>query len=126
MRDFRTVNHSARLSSDRDCKIVPDLSNPSSHRTATDADFRRLAGKIQFADNRRDQVRDVLATLGVVTPGQPKAFWAFFPKDLEDELANKETSYRNKRPENIEETIFSVTIRGGKHEIVVVDQVLKR
>ena len=114
------------LTSDRDCILIPDLGNPAAQKVASDADFRRLAGKIQFSDNRPSQVRDVLATLGVKAPGQPKAFWAFFPQDLEAELASQETKYRNRRPEQIEETIFQVTVRGGKHTIVVVEQVGKK
>jgi hypothetical protein len=111
---------------DKKCVLVPDIDNPGSQRVATDADLRRLAGKIQFSDTRAAQVRDVVNTLGIQTAGQPKTFWAFFPKDLEEELARKETGYRNRRAEDIEETVFSVTIRGGSYEIVVVDQVAKR
>ena len=111
---------------DKKCVIIRDLGNPGAQAVASDTDLKRLAGKIQFSDNRRDQVRDVLATLGVKSPGQPKAFWAFFPKGLEDELARKETSFRNRRAEDIEETIFRVTIRDGKHFIAVDDQVVKK
>jgi hypothetical protein len=111
---------------DKKCILIPDLNNPSTQRVATDADLKRLANKIQFSDTRRDQVRDVANALGVEVRGQPKTFWAFFPKGLEDELARKETSYRNRRAEDIEETIFKVTIRGGSYELVVDDQVIKR
>ncbi len=113
------------LTSDKDCLIVPDLSNPRAHRVATNEDFNRLAGKIQFSDNRPAMVREVLDTLGIHSQ-HAKAFWAFFPKDIEEELAMKEKAYRNKRPEDIEETVFKVTIRGGKPEVVVEDQILKR
>lgn len=111
---------------DKKCVIIRDLGNPGAQAVATDTDLKRLAGKIQFSDNRRDQVRDVLATLGVKSPGQPKAFWAFFPKGLEDELARKETSFLNRRAEEIEETVFQVTVRGGKFDLKVVDQVRKK
>ncbi|MCS6867092.1 MAG: hypothetical protein RMJ56_05565 [Gemmataceae bacterium] len=113
------------ITSDKDCIIVPDLSQPTSHRVATNDDFNRLAGKIQFSDNRPAMVREVLDALGIHAK-QAKAFWAFFPKDIEEELAMKEKAYRNKRPEDIEETVFKVTIRGGKPEVVVEDQILKR
>ena len=56
----------------------------------------------------------------------PRTFWAFFPKSLEDELARKETGYRNKRADDIEETIFRVTVRGGRFELVVDEQKMKR
>ena len=111
---------------DKKCILIRNLNDPGAQSVATDADLKRLAGKIQFADTRRDQVRDVLNVLGVNSPGQPKAFWAFFPKELEEELARKETSYRNRRSEDIEETVFKVTIRGGSYELVVDEQVIKR
>src|SRR5579883_391005 len=100
------------------CIIVRDLSNPSP-KVATEADLNRLAGKIQFSDNRPQPVREVLAALGVEAPGQPKAFWAFFPNSVEEELAMKEKAYRNRRPEDIEETVFRVTVRGGSFSFVV-------
>jgi hypothetical protein len=115
------------LSSDKDCLVVENLDNPRA-RTATDADFKRLAGKIQFSDNRRQMVKEVIDSLGIgasVRGGDPKAFWAFFPKALEEELARKETNYRNRRAEDIEETVFRIIIRGGSYEIVVEDQVRK-
>jgi hypothetical protein len=114
------------LSSDKDCIIVPDLGDPRSARTATDADLKRLAGKIQFSDHRRAMVNEVVGTLGVKISIQPHAFWAVFPKDVEDKLARLETAHRGRRPENIEETIFRVTRRGGSYEVVVEDQVAKK
>jgi hypothetical protein len=108
------------------CLIIRDLGSPRPV-VATDADLNRLAGKIQFSDNRAQPVREVLAELGVSAPGsQPKAFWAFFPKDVEEQLAHKEKGYRNRRAEDIEETIFRVAVRGGSFELVVDDQVAKK
>jgi hypothetical protein len=106
--------------------IVPDLGNPSSNHIATDADLGRLARKIQFSDNRKAMVNEVIDALGLKVSGQPKAFWAFFPKEVEEDLARKEKGYRNRRPEDIEETIYRVIIRGGSFETVVDDQVFKR
>jgi hypothetical protein len=106
------------------CLIVRNLNNPQPV-IASDADLNRLAGKIQFSDNRPIMVREVLEVLGV-NPPNAKAFWAFFPKDLEEELARKEKGYRNRRPEDIEETIFRVTVRGGAFTIEVDDQVAKK
>jgi hypothetical protein len=106
------------------CLLIRDLNNPAPV-VASDADMKRLAGKIQFSDNRPTPVREVLEVLGV-NPPNAKAFWAFFPKDVEDQLAHKEKGYRNRRAEDIEETIFRVTVRGGSFEVVVDDQVAKR
>jgi hypothetical protein len=106
--------------------VVPDLGNPSDYHAVTAADDARLATKIQFSDNRPQMVREVLDALGVDAGGRAKAFWAFFPKDVEDKLAQLEKGYRNRRPEDIEETIYKVVIRGGKFEVAVYDQVFKR
>ena len=109
---------------EKECILFPDLNNTAAHRAAADADFRRLANKIKFSDTRRDAVQGVAGALGLdITP---KTFWAFFPKDLEDTLARLETSYRNRRAEDIEETVFRVTVRGGGYEFVVDEQVVKR
>lgn len=109
----------------KQCALFSDIANPQK-RIANDADLKRLAGKIQFSDARKDQVRDVAAVLGLETTPPPKTFWAFFPKSLEEELARKETAYRNRRSEDIEETIFRVVVRGGNFELVVDEQRVKK
>jgi hypothetical protein len=106
-----------------DCYFFDDLNNPRP-RLATDSDLKALADQIKFSDARRDAVQGVAGALGL--DFTPKTFWAFFPKGLESDLARKETGYRNKRSEDIEETIFRVTVRGGNYEIVVDDQKMKR
>lgn len=55
-----------------------------------------------------------------------RSFWAFFPRELEDELARKEQHYRNRRPEDVEETVFRVVVRGGACEVVVWGQTPRR
>mgnify|MGYP000067778280 FL=1 len=104
--------------------FFPDLNDLSRHRIATDDDLRQLANQIKFCDTRRDAVWQVAGTLQL--DFKPATFWAFFPKSLEEELARLERNYRNRRPEDIEETIFRVTFRGGMPEVVVEDQTLKR
>ncbi len=114
------------LPPDNDAKksiLIGDLSKPE-HKKPSDADLKRLAGKVQFSDTRKEPVAGVMEVLKV--EGKPPAFWAFFPKELEAELARKESNYRNRRAEDIEETIFQVAIRGGKTEIVVADQKAKK
>ena len=56
----------------------------------------------------------------------PASFWAFFPKDLEGELSRLEVAYGNKQPEQIEETVFEVTVRAGTSQVVVASQKLKK
>lgn len=109
--------------SDR-CIFFPDLHDLSRHRIATDDDLRLLANQIKFCDTRREAVLQVAGTLGL--DFKPTTFWAFFPKTLEEELARLERNYRNRRPEDIEETIFRVTFRAGKPEVVVEEQRLKQ
>jgi hypothetical protein len=108
----------------RECLIVPNLRKPGDRRMATDDDLMRLAGQVRFSDSRPDSVRAVLKVLGVEQPA--RTFWAFFPRGLEDELARKEVGYRNRRPENIAETVFHVRIRNGTVVIEAVDQTPKK
>lgn len=105
--------------------LISDLSNPQ-QKVADEDDLRKLAKKIQFADGRADQVKDVAAVLNIPGNPPPKVFWAFFPKELEEELARKETAYRNRRSEDIEETIYRVVVRGGNYELIVDDQKVKK
>lgn len=98
--------------------------NPAAQSVATDQDFRAFGGQIQFCDFKRESVQQVSEALNLKFT--PPAFWAFFPKELEEELSRKETGYRNRRAEEIEETKFQVVSRGGKYEAVVVEQTFKR
>ena len=104
--------------------IFTDLKNLSKRRPATDDDLKRLAGLVRFYDSREDSVRGVVAELK--PGGKPTSFFAFFPKPVENELSRKELGYRNRRLENIEETIFRIRVRDGNVQIEVVDQTLKR
>ncbi len=104
--------------------IFRDLAHPKPGTIATDADIAQLSHLIQFSDIRQSSVQGVGEALGLSYT--PPVFWAFFPPDLEAELARKEKSYRNRRPEDIEETVFQVTVRGGQYELVVVEQRAKR
>lgn len=107
------------------CLYFTDLRNPrGTGRIATEADERSLSGQIKFGDTRPDSVRGVCDALGVRE--NAKSFWAFFPKEVESELSKKEIGYRNRRPENIEETVFRVIVKGGSYEAVVDDQTPKR
>jgi hypothetical protein len=102
----------------------PDLKNVSSGRIATDADTHVIARQVKFSDGRADSVRGVTSALRLNF--SPKVFWAVFPKNIEEELERKERGYRNRRPEDIEETIFRITVSGGSVTIVVDDQQVKR
>lgn len=103
--------------------LIPDLNKPNDRKLASDDDLRRLAEKVKFSDSRQEAVRGVSQELKLEFT--PNSIWAFFPRELEEELAKKEKAYRNKRAEDIEETIFRVTVRNGKYEIEVVEQKFK-
>lgn len=108
----------------RECLYFPNLNNRGEKRMASEDDMKGLANQIKFSDTRPASVGGVCAALGVREP--VRSFWAFFPPSLEGELSRKETNYRNRRAEDIEETIFRVIVRGGSYEVVVVDQTAKR
>ena len=113
------------LSSDRkQMYIFKDLDNPRPGTLATDADYSVLARQIQFSDFRRDSCRQVGEALRL--DFVPTVFWAFFPAQIEKELARLEVAYRNRRPQDIDETVFQVTIRGGQYQLVVSEQRAKR
>jgi hypothetical protein len=80
---------------------------------------------MRFSDVSDEAVKQVTRALGI-NSFTPQAFFAFFPKDLEDDLAKKERDYRRKRTEDIEETKFKVTVTGNSFRIDVVDQKMKR
>ena len=103
--------------------ILRDPANPRADEFATDADIREQAAKVQFQDARRQSNEAIREALGL--PAAPAAFWAFFPKSLEDEMARLEVAYRNKRPEDIRETVFQVEVIGGAARLVVVAQRMK-
>jgi hypothetical protein len=105
------------------CLFIADLKNPTS-RMATDSDWSRLGNLVKFSDTRPESVREVCRILGVKE--NAKSFWAFFPKGFEEDLTRKEQNYRNRRAEDIEETIFKVITRAGGYEIVVDEQTAKR
>jgi hypothetical protein len=100
--------------------ILRDPAHPRADEYATDADIREQAAKVQFQDARRASNEAIREALGL--PATPAAFWAFFPKSLEDEMARLEVAYRNKRPEDIRETVFQVEVIGGAARLIVVAQ----
>jgi hypothetical protein len=110
--------------SNKQMYIFRDLANPRPGTVATDSDIAQLARQIQFSDFRRDNVQGVAEALGL--DYTPPVFWAFFPAELESDLSRKEKAFRNRQPENIEETIFQVVVRGGQYSIEVIEQRAKR
>lgn len=97
--------------------------NPPQGKLMNESDWNELSGLVQFSDYTALSRQQVGEALGM---NMPKGFWAFFPKELEKELARKEIGYQQRRTEDIEETKFECVNRGGKYELVVTRQTLKR
>ncbi len=100
--------------------LVFDNPKVATGRRGGAEDDAKFAQQIRFGDERPSSVEAVAEALKL--DFTPRSFWAVFPKGLEEELADKERRYRGRRSEDIEETVFQVTIRGGSYEIVVYDQ----
>jgi hypothetical protein len=103
--------------------ILRDLGNPQVNQFATDADIAEQSTKIQFQDVRKASNEAIQEALRL--PFTPVAFWAFFPKELEDTMSRLEVAYQNKRAEDIKETVYQVIFTGGQPRLQVVKQKLK-
>lgn len=103
--------------------IIPDLDNYTIQREATPEDMRRVGPLLKFFEHDRQSGKGLLRYLNVA--GDPTAFYICFPREFEEQLAMKEKSYRNRRPEDIKQTIFQFSVRDGKIDVVVSDQKLK-
>ncbi|MCZ2343527.1 MAG: hypothetical protein LC104_17295 [Bacteroidales bacterium] len=111
--DFKTRMH-----------IYRDLKNPTPGVVMTSEDWDSLSNQIRFCDFKQESGKQISEALGL--PFTAPFFWAFFPKGLENELARMETSYQNRRAEDIEETVFQAVQRGGSYELQVARQTVKR
>jgi hypothetical protein len=81
-------------------------------------------GRMYWVDDRLDSVASVAAELGLSFT--PTAIVAFFPKSFQDELLAKELGYAGLKEEQIATTRFSITFRGGKSIVRVLDQQRKK
>lgn len=104
--------------------LIPDLTKPKQRREATAKDLTELAGMFKLSDHRKDAVLAVAKELEI--DFTPVALWVFLPKQIEDELAQKEKGYRSRKVEEIEQTVFRVVVQDGKVEISVDEQSLKK
>lgn len=105
------------------CILIENLSNPSAQKAVNEDQLGPYADLLKFGDSRREAVTAVSQTLGL--DFTPKTFFAMFSKNMETQLANLETGFRNRRAEDIEETVFRVIVRGGSYEVVVDEQKVK-
>jgi len=104
--------------------IFRNLANPKAGEFVGDNEWKSLDNQIRFCDVRRDSVQNVSTALGL--DFTPNSFWAYFPRGFEDDLSRKEQAYNNRKPEDIDETVFTVVMRDGSATISVAKQTLKR
>ncbi|MGL4423528.1 MAG: hypothetical protein ACRCZF_22925, partial [Gemmataceae bacterium] len=103
--------------------VFKNLNNPGKGENANDADLGEVSNKIQFMDIRKASVEAIQEALRL--DFTPSAVWAFFPKDMEEEMSRLEVSYQNKRSEDIKETVYQVIVVGGTARLNVISQKLK-
>lgn len=78
----------------------------------------KAINRIYWVDDKPDSVLSLAQALGAVPP--PPYIAAFFPESLEKELRRQEERFYKGSEDNIEETRFHVTPRGGRYEPVLV------
>ncbi|MBX9623875.1 MAG: hypothetical protein K2X82_08665 [Gemmataceae bacterium] len=103
--------------------LYADMSNPKVGRPGSENE-PPLAGRLAFYDQNTRKIRTFLEYIGANADAQ--SYGVYFSKEFEDELGRKEQAYRNRRPEDIDRTVFRFVNRGGKYEAVVVEQTPKR
>jgi hypothetical protein len=74
--------------------------------------------RIYWIDDKQQSVTSLSNALGLVPP--PRLIAAFFPESLEKELLDKERRWFKGSEDDILETKFQVSHRGGTYEAVVV------
>ena len=77
--------------------------------------------EMYFVDSDKGSASKVARTLGLEY--DPPYFNAYFPKEIENQLAAKEKAYRNRNEKQIYSTTFRVVERNGDFVITVTDQV---
>jgi hypothetical protein len=97
-------------------RFFDDISQPNEGKPLKGQDLPGM----EFTDGDAASASKVARALGL--DYDPPYFTAFFPKEVEDELAAKERSYRNRREDQIFSTTFRVIERNGDFVITVTDQ----
>jgi hypothetical protein len=108
--------------------LIPQPSTWKDHKaydltaglTGRDYDISKLPG-LYFIDDEPGSASRLTRAMGL--DFSPPKFLAFFPKDIEEELAKLERTYRNRKESEIFSTTFKVFVVDGKPSIRVLDQV---
>src|SRR5262245_32367887 len=83
-------------------------------------DITKLPG-LHFIDDESGSAARLARAMGL--DFSPPKFLAFFPKEIEEELARKEREFRARKESEIFSTSFRILVRDGKPTITVIDQV---
>lgn len=104
--DFKKVNLAYRN---------PNSPNPKGEPI----DVSNIPG-LFFIDDEGASASRVARSLGLNF--DPPLFIAFFPKDVEEQLAAEERRYRGRREDQILSTTFKILIRDGRYTVQVTEQ----
>lgn len=97
-------------------RVFKDLSRPMAEPFV-----REQLPMLYFIDGDNESASRLTKALGL--DFEPPNFIAFFPKEIEEELAAKERAFWNRKESEIFSTKFKIVVRDGKPSITVVDQV---
>jgi len=129
--NFKTSSGQDYLEQLRAMKATLVIPQPSDWRTyksyrLTEAnpageefDLSRLPG-LHFIDDQAAAVSGLARAMGLAF--SPPRMLAFFPKDIEEELARLEREFRGRKESEIFSTSFRVVVRNGKPHIQVIEQ----
>ena len=111
----------ALVDPNRKLLVIKDpLQGSRSGKVYTDPKSLRL---VYFSDGDTDSCEQIAQFFGV--DFTPVALMGFMTVKFENELVQKETSYRGRKEEDIKSTLFDISFSGGKHVIRVREQVAK-
>jgi len=94
------------------------LSDPPVPAEPFEKDF--VSNRQSWYDDSPNTLADLARAMGIKTP--PRAFKAYFPLKLEDELLDKELKFRGRKEDDIHSTRFQVYVTGNSYRLVVVEQ----
>lgn len=100
----------------KEYKVFKDLTHP-----VAEPFNREELPALFFIDGEADSAGRLANALGL--DYSPPNFIAFFPKEIEEELAAKERAFANRKESEIFSTKFKILVRDGKPSIAVVEQI---
>jgi hypothetical protein len=131
--NFKTENgndYVNQLAAMKATLVIPQPANWKANKAYTNLTAHPPAGEdfnidklpgLYFVDDDPGSAGRLTRSMGL--DFSPPHFIAFFPKDIEEELAAKERAFRGRKESEIFSTTFKILIRDGKPTITVIDQV---